>query len=171
MFLVDANVLITAQNTYYSTAMVPQFWDWVLHHARADRLKVPAEMISELVAGNPPPGRHPLVDWVRAEDNRAMLTLPGDSVPAMVADVTERCYAPLLREHEIAQIGMDPFIVAHALQDRAERCVVTNEVSARAQVRGKRKMPDACEIMGVRSCHTFTFLGQLGFSTNWRERL
>ncbi len=170
MFLVDSNVLITAQNTYYSIEMVPEFWDWLLHHARADRLKVPAEMVAELVAGSPPLGRHPLVDWVRAGDTRAALTLPGDSDPGVVADVAERCYAPLLQEQEVARIGMDPFIVAHALRDRADRCVVTNEVSAPGQVRGKRKMPDACAIMGVKSCHTFALLAQLGFSTGWRGR-
>ena len=171
MYLVDADVLMRAQNTYYSTAMVPEFWEWLLHHAEAGRLKVPAQMLGEVVAGNPPAGRHPLVDWIRNGENRAVLQLGEEPDPELVARVVDDCYAPLLTEVEVAQIGMDPFLVAHALRDREARMVVTNEVSAPGQRRGKRKMPDACGIVGVRSCNTFTLLGQLGFRTDWRARL
>ncbi len=171
MYLVDADVLMTAQNTYYSTAMVPEFWDWLLHHAEVGRLKVPAQMLGEVVAGNPPAGRHPLVDWIRTGENRATLQLREEAEPALVARVVDDCYAPLLTEAEVAQIGMDPFLVAHALRDPVARIVVTNEASAPGQRRGRRKMPDACGIVGVRSCNTFALLAQLGFRTDWRERL
>lgn len=38
MYLVDSNVLITAKNGYYSFAICPGFWDWILSAHAAGRL-------------------------------------------------------------------------------------------------------------------------------------
>jgi hypothetical protein len=31
LYLLDANVLITAHNTYYAIDQVPEFWEWIAH--------------------------------------------------------------------------------------------------------------------------------------------
>ena len=33
LFLLDASVLITANNTYYPIERVPEFWEWLAHQA------------------------------------------------------------------------------------------------------------------------------------------
>ncbi len=38
MYLIDANVLINAKNTYYPFGLVPGFWSWVEQQAREGRL-------------------------------------------------------------------------------------------------------------------------------------
>src|SRR5262245_5014861 len=41
--LLDANVLITAHNSYYPIDTVPEFWTWLVHKGRAGDLKIPLE--------------------------------------------------------------------------------------------------------------------------------
>ena len=31
LYLLDANILITAANTYYGISRVPEFWSWLQH--------------------------------------------------------------------------------------------------------------------------------------------
>ena len=50
--LLDANVLITAHRDYYPVTRVPEFWDWLLHHAEAGRVKMPLEILDEESAEN-----------------------------------------------------------------------------------------------------------------------
>ena len=48
LYLLDANVLITAHRDYYAVARVPEFWHWLQHQAAAGRVKVPAEILEEV---------------------------------------------------------------------------------------------------------------------------
>lgn len=50
-YLLDANVLITANSTYYPLDQIPEFWSWVHHQANANRLKTPGEIMEEIKAG------------------------------------------------------------------------------------------------------------------------
>jgi hypothetical protein len=77
-------------------------------------------------------------------------------------------YAADLTDEEVAEIGRDPFLVAYGLVDAGNRCVVTTEQSKPSRTRANRHLPDVCIDLGVRSCHTFTFLREAGFRTNWQ---
>jgi hypothetical protein len=48
LYLLDANVLITANNTYYPIDTVPEYWEWVGHQATARALKIPVEIYGNL---------------------------------------------------------------------------------------------------------------------------
>ena len=48
LFLIDANVLIRAHEDYYPIDRVPQFWQWLEQEARANRIKIPLEIFSEI---------------------------------------------------------------------------------------------------------------------------
>jgi hypothetical protein len=41
LYLLDANVLITANNTYYPIDQVPEFWSWLQYQAASGYVKVP----------------------------------------------------------------------------------------------------------------------------------
>lgn len=43
-YLLDANVLITADRDYYSVDRVPEFWEWLIHHADNGVLEIPNEI-------------------------------------------------------------------------------------------------------------------------------
>jgi hypothetical protein len=51
LFLFDANVLITASNNYYPIDQVPEFWEWLHHQASAANIKMPLEIMEEILAG------------------------------------------------------------------------------------------------------------------------
>jgi len=73
MDLLDANILIVANNTYYPIDAVPEFWDWLEHHCRAGIVKVPSEIMDEIEAGGQIPGRDRLCDWLKQHGTRNAL--------------------------------------------------------------------------------------------------
>ena len=85
----------------------------------------------------------------------------------LVAEVTDRGYAADLTDDEVVKIGRDPFLVAYALRDSSDRCVVTTEVSRPGRQRANRHIPDVCEDFNVNCCDTFEFLDDLDFTTSW----
>ncbi|MGB8771501.1 MAG: DUF4411 family protein, partial [Candidatus Korobacteraceae bacterium] len=86
-----------------------------------------------------------------------------------VRQVVTTGYAPDLTDDEIEKIGRDPFLIAYALVDIAERCVVTTEVSRPSAQRQNRKVPDVCAAVGVQCVGPFALNKSLGFHTGWRN--
>ena len=70
LYLLDANVLITAHNTYYSIEQVPEFWDWLRHQGEGGHLKMPLEIIEEVKAGK---DDDPLLHWIKDDANFNLL--------------------------------------------------------------------------------------------------
>ena len=50
-YLFDANVLITASNTYYPIDQIPEFWAWVQHQGKLGNIKLPVEILEEILVG------------------------------------------------------------------------------------------------------------------------
>lgn len=166
LYLLDANVLITANSTYYPLDQVPEFWSWLLHEAIAGRIKIPQENLEEIKAGRKEDD--PLLDWIAdAEIDNALLLDEAVDV-ALVQNVVSTGYAPDLRDDEVEKIGRDPFLIAYALSDPQNRTVVTTEVSKPSTQRANRKIPDVCQALGVLSCGPFALNKALGFKTGWK---
>ena len=168
LYLLDANVLITASNLYYPVNVVPEFWEWLAHTAAAGNAKMPIETYEEVKDGGSDAERDLLFAWIQQQDNKRALLLEEQVRVDLVQRVTEEGYAPDLTDDEIEQIGRDPFLVAYALASPADRCVVTTEVSAPSKRRQNRRLPDVCATMGVACCDTFAMLRALQFNTRWR---
>lgn len=168
MFLLDANVLITAHNRYYSIGQVPEFWEWLRHQGEANQLKMPVEIYEEIKDGGTDEEVDALYAWITDEDNRAALILDEAVDPALVQQVIEQGYAADLKDDELEEIGRDPFLVAYCLVDVANRCVVTTEVSKPSRSRQNRHLPDVCDTLGVRWCDTFALTKKLNFKTGWK---
>ncbi|MGH6902362.1 MAG: DUF4411 family protein [Geminicoccaceae bacterium] len=163
LYLLDANVLITAHNSYYAINRVPEFWEWLAHICSEEHAKVPLELYEEITEGN-----DALADWARDDDNRSALLLEETVDGELVSRVVEHGYAPDLTDDELEKIGRDPFLIAYALVARGQRCVVTTEVSKQKRTRANRHMPDVCATMGVQCIDSFQFLRALDFRTSWR---
>lgn len=163
LYLVDANVLIDANRDYYPLDRVPEFWDWLLHHAGLGNLKIPLEIYEEIVDGE-----GALVDWLLQGEVRSSLVFDEDVDPTLVTTVLASGYAPDLSDDELVTVGRDPFLVAYAAVDPVNRCVVTTEVSKPSRVRANRHVPDVCTANGVESCNTFGLTRRLDFSTRRR---
>jgi hypothetical protein len=168
LYLLDANVLITAQNQYYAIDMVPQFWDWLVHMGRKGDLKLPIETLDEVKEGAKK-RKDDLSVWICQESIDDALLLNEDVDINNVQVVIATAYAPDLNDAEVEQIGQDPFLIAHAYLDPRNRCVVSNESIAPTRTRANRRVPNACADVGVNCCNTFEMLRRLGFTTNWQQ--
>ncbi len=170
LYLLDANVLITAHNTYYPIDGVPEFWEWIAHQATAGVIKIPLEIYEEIKDGGTDEEKDLLYGWVADRDIKSCLLLDEEVNQAHVARCTSTGYAPDLTDDELLQIGRDPFLIAYAMVSIADRCVVTNEVSAPSKQRQNKRVPDVCATMGVDCCNTFQMLKALGFKTDWKKK-
>ena len=162
LHLLDANVLIDAQRDYYPIDRVPEFWAWLEYQGHVGAVKIPIEMYEEIVEGH-----GPLVDWLKLERVKEAMILSEDSDPGRVEVVVTTGYADNLSDDEQLNLGRDPFLIAHALADAANRCVVTTEVSKPSRQRANRHVPDVCAALGTTSCNTFELTRRLDFSTSW----
>jgi hypothetical protein len=167
LYLLDANVLITAHNLYYPVDAVPEFWGWLAHQGAMGTIKMPIETFEEVKDGGRDGDRDLLFGWIQDRANRDAILLQEDVDPALVQRVLDH-YATDLTDDELESIGRDPFLIAHALADSAERWVVTTEASKRTTQRQNRRVPDVCADVGAQCCDTFAMLRALRFTTGWR---
>ncbi|MBI3897102.1 MAG: DUF4411 family protein [Gammaproteobacteria bacterium] len=168
LYLLDANVLITANNLYYPVKAVPEFWAWLAHQGTTNDLKMPIETFEEVKDGGKNIEKDLLFAWVNA--NKAAILLDEEASAELVRRVVEEGYAPDLTDDEVEQIGRDPFLIAYALASPGDRCIVTTEVSSPRKQRQNRRIPDVCAGLGITCCDTFAMLRALDFSTNWRKQ-
>lgn len=166
LYLLDANILITACNTYYPLDQVPEFWSWLQQNAADGHVKIPREVMEEIEEGR---DDDPLKGWVSNDENKGALLLEEIVDATLVQQVVIVGYAPDLTDDELEKIGRDPFLIAYALVNTAERCVVTTEVSRPSAQRQNRKIPDVCAAAGVQCIGPFALNKTLGFHTGWRS--
>ncbi len=163
LYMLDANVLIDANRDYYPIARVPEFWDWLEHNGLEGRVKIPFEVYDETKEGNDDLGL-----WARDISVKGALLLNEEATASLVSRVVNEGYAPDLTEDDIEKVGRDPFLIAYALADQDNRCVVTTEASRPTRKRSNRHVPDVCSTLGVQCCNTFVFIRDLDFKTGWR---
>lgn len=157
LYLLDANVLIRAEEDYYGFEQVPQFWDWLFDQCQAGTVKMPLEIWRE-VSGS----RTQLGIWINDADVKAALVLDEEADQNLLNDVLATGYGADLSDAELEKIGQDMFLVAYARAE-AERVVVTKEVSAPAKQRANRKVPDVCNTFGTSWMTDFNLYRTLAF--------
>lgn len=171
LYLLDANVLITANNTYYPVDRVPEYWEWLIHMSQSGHIKMPLEIFEEVKDGPKDADKDLLFGWIQQEDCKSQLILQEAVNPTHVQTVIDLGYAPDLKDDEVEKPGRDPFLVAYALAQPTTRRVVTVEVSKPSKKRANRHLPDVCAAVGVTCCDPFAFLRALGFRTDWKKHL
>lgn len=169
LYLLDANTLIDAKRDYFQIERVPEFWDWLQNQGEIGNIKVPLEIYEEFEEARKADGsRDELSEWAANPEIREALLLAEDADPGMVAIVTVTGYAADLADDEIEKIGRDPFLIAYAQADPADRTIVSTEVSKPSRVRANRRVPDVCRGLGIRCINNFELLNELDFRTGWR---
>jgi hypothetical protein len=161
MYLIDANVLITAKNTYYPLQNIPQFWDWLIVQGEACSIKMPREIYDEVSGGT-----DDLADWIKSEDAKDALLLDEDADPAFVQQALRLGYQSndaMFTDSELIKVGRDAFLVGYGLVN-SNRTVVTKEVTKRTQRLGATRLPDACDDCAVDWCDDFTMYRALDFN-------
>lgn len=99
LHLFDANVLITASNTYYPIDQVPEYWSWVRHQGKIGKVKIPDEIYEELLVGRK--NDDSLLDWIKDKESQDALRLDEAVDVPTVQLVISGGYAPDLSDTEI----------------------------------------------------------------------
>jgi hypothetical protein len=162
LYLLDADTLIRADRLYYPLTRFPVFWEWLRHVGAAGRVKIPQEQYEEVIVG-----KGQLPEWLKRVEVRDAMLLDEESDPIVVAEVTLRGYGDL-DEAGLLKVGRDPFLISYGYTAKANRCVVTFEVSAPRKQGGNRKVPDVCADLGVNCCTLFELINSLDFTTDWK---
>lgn len=163
MHLLDANVLITANASYYGLQRVPEFWEWLVHQGEKGALKLPLDIFEEITTGT-----DDLCQWLKSADHKDALVLDEEVDAKIVQRVLSDGYSPRLSDTDMVKLGRDPFLIAAALAAPATRIVVTTEVSRPSALGANRKVPDVCKSLGVRCVNPFQMQAALNFKTGWR---
>lgn len=165
IYLLDANILITAANTYYGISRVPEFWSWLQHQGTSGRVKIPVEMYEEVLEGRKEDDE--LLDWVKNDTNREALVFDEASKPDLVQRVVKEGYANDLTDDEVEKLGRDPFLISYGLVE-SNRCIATTEVSKPTKTRHNRHIPDVCATLKLSCCGPWDLNKRLGFKTGWK---
>lgn len=168
LYLLDANVLITANDYYYPIDRVPEFWSWLKHMGVLGKIKIPLEIFEEIKDGPTNGEKDLLFAWLKQPANFTSLILKEDVDIKHLQDVTSIGYGENLTDSELEEIGRDPFLIAYARTNNL-RVVVTVEASKPSRKRQNRHIPDVCKSLGIRCCDPFSMTRILGFRTNWQH--
>ena len=161
MYLLDANTLMEAHDTFYPVDRIKPFWDWIHAQAEAGVIKMPLEVHGEFT------GDDLHVQWINDPDVKAALVLDETADPGLVQNVIDVGYqgtAPNFDDIQHTKYGQDPFLAAYALVDPAGRTVVTREKSKRSKRLGATKLPDACDDLGINWIDDFRLYRDLNFT-------
>lgn len=161
LYLLDASALITAHNTYMALHRVPEYWGWLIHHGEAGNLKMPRPIYEEVEDGN-----DALADWMKDGATKDALLLQEGADAVRVRRVMA-FYGPNPTEADLITIGRDPFLIAAALADPADRRVVSAEVSKPGRTGARRHIPDICADCAIQCLSPVPLLTELDFSTGW----
>ena len=159
LYLIDANVLIRAQEDYYPLDRVPQFWTWLERESLAGRIKMPLEIHNEIAIS-----RGPLRDWICERHIRQALVLDEEADAELVDRVLAEGYGENLTDSDLEKIGEDTFLIAYALAAE-DRVVVTKETPRPSKQGANRKIPDVCDALNVECIPDFDLYRRLAFTT------
>ena len=99
----------------------------------------------------------PLKDWITRPEVKSALVLNEEVEQQVFNHVIDTAYAPDLVDHELEEAGRDPFLVSYGLMQE-NRTIVTKEISSPSKIRGRRKVPDACDILNIPCISDFPVL-------------
>ena len=163
LYLLDSNVLITANDTYYELERIRQFWDWIRSEAKRNVVKIPQEVWDEIT-----PASDHFRFWL--SENQADLAIHEIRSSSLVESVLLNGYGfNRFDLDDIATVEQtnDAILIAYALVDRSNRCVVTLEGVQSPDTRlpkpQNRKIPLVCRRLGVTCIDTFDLIRELDF--------
>ena len=169
-FLLDANTLMNAKNWYYPISRVPEFWDWLIHQGNLSNIKIPIEIYEEFKDKKDKNGqKDELAFWAENPKVKSALLLKEDSESNLVSKVIYEGYLENPTDEDITKMGRDPFLISYALKDKKNRCVVSEENTKPSKLGANKKIPDVCEILGIRCIKTFQLIQELNFTTSWNR--
>ena len=153
IYCLDTNVLIEAWQKYYSPKFCPDYWEILNELGAKERIFIP-EMVYEEITRT----EDSLSQWLKTNE------IPVRKIDKAVTECLQNIYLkdPLhkfLVDNTKARSLADPWVIAHAMKEKAT--VVTKEEKVTALSSRRIKIPNVCENMGIRWINDFQLIEEL----------
>jgi hypothetical protein len=166
-YVVDADVFITAKNSYYAFDICPGFWKGLIRRHLDGRVLSIDRVRSELLQGRE---TEDLVQWVKRDPPASFFHgVDEGSIASKYTEImvwAQRSTRFVDAARAKFATGADGWLVAFAAVQGA--IVVTNEQPAPDSKRDI-KLPDVCQQFGVTYCNAFSMLRDLKAHFEWED--
>lgn len=161
VYLLDANVFITASRSYYAFDLVPGFWSALTQQADFGQIKSIDRVRDEISRGN-----DELSVWANGEFHDSFESTNDSNVFAQYVEIMkwsqEQGQYNSAAKAEFARAeNADPWLVAYAL---VKGCTVVTHEVADTNIKRKIPIPNVCDAFGVEYTDTYHMLRSLRIS-------
>lgn len=157
IYCLDANVLITAWNSYYSMKFCPEYWDILNELGKQRKIFLPDAVKDEILKTE-----DDLSAWLKQSD--ILIRKVDGSVTKCLQEIYS---ANPLHETLVDNIKgrslADPWLIAHAMNESAT--IVTKEMKTLSDSK-RIRIPNVCENMNIRCINDFEFIEELSIRFN-----
>jgi hypothetical protein len=155
-YWLDASVLIEAHLRTYPIGIANSFWVWLDGGIQQGDIVCPRRVYREVAESE---HQDELAQWMRHRKSKGLCVAPSRHVQTRVKEVEEYVFLKYksVEAWEFSK-GADPWVIAHALEDRG--IVVTKESFTRPDAQ-KVRIPDVCDNFNVKCVDTLQMLKDL----------
>lgn len=158
VYLLDANVFITASRRYYAFDLVPTFWSALVANANTGRIVSIDRVRDEISRGN-----DDLSVWTNGDFHHAFQSTNDSEVLARYAEIiawsqNQNQYSSAVKAEFARAENADPWLVAYA---SVHGCVVVTHEVADVNIKRKIPIPNVCNAFGVVYTDTYNMLRSL----------
>ena len=152
-YCLDANVLIQAWQKYYSPKVCPSYWDILIILGNEGRIFLPEMVYEEIVRTE-----DDLSQWLKTSN------IPIRKIDENVTNCLKNIYSvnpihKFLVDNTKSRSLADPWVIAHAINERAT--VVTKEEKVTARNSKRIKIPNVCDNMNIEWMNDFQMITEL----------
>lgn len=160
MHLLDANAFMEASRTYYTFAIAPGYWSWLIQKHQSGEIASVEAVLDEITAGS-----GPLVDWAKTIAPETFWVEDSAESLAVMRTLSTWAADPARTYNQAA---VDDFMDSAdlrliAIAKATGSVLVTRETSDPACKR-RVKIPDAALVVGVECVQPFVAYHRLGLS-------
>jgi hypothetical protein len=163
LYLLDANILITAARDFYNFDFGNNFWDFLVRKAEDNRIKSIDKVYDEIIGGN-----DRLKEWAETDFFEHFLDTTEDEVLNNYSKLMEWAekqkgkYSQNAINAFIKENNADPWLIAYAMKNKQKIVIVTFEKKV-DNIKRKIPIPNVCEEFSIEYCDLYQMLKNLKF--------
>lgn len=142
-YVLDSNILVTANRLDFPMAASMEFWNWLVQLGKIGKIIIPEAVYEEIGKGH-----DELPTWLDTHKFffRKPIQDAAPFLPTVLHTYSSPSGAPMT-EIQLERLGADPYVIAHAMAVKG--VVVSEEAPKRATAPHNKKIPDICSALKV----------------------
>ena len=163
LYLLDANILITAARDFYNFDFGNNFWDFLVRKAEYNRINSIDKVYDEIIGGN-----DRLKEWAKTDFFEHFLDTTEAEVLNNYSELMEWVkkqkgkYNPDAIDDFREEGNADPWLIAYAMKNKQRIVIVTFERKV-DNIKRKIPIPNVCEEFDIKYCDLYKMLKNLNF--------